>query len=152
MGTGKTILMTAFIYYDIVLSYYHPQDPLFAKNFLVFAPDKTIIQSLKEIKSFDSKNIIPQEYQQALLQIKYHYLEDTKHTIGVSEGSIYNIIVSNSQKIIVRTKKGTEGDGRKRLLGDDNEREQHEVENLRLLAIKRLSNLSIFVDEAHHSF
>jgi SNF2 family DNA or RNA helicase len=81
MGTGKTILMTTFILYEIVLSYYHPNDPLFAKNFLVFAPDKTIIQSLKEIKTFDDKNVIPKEYQNALLQKKYHYLEDTKHTI-----------------------------------------------------------------------
>lgn len=85
MGTGKTVLMTTFMLYDMVLSYYHPENPLFAKNFLIFAPDKTIIQSLKEIKSFDQRHIIPAEYQNTLLQIKYHYLEDTKHTIAVSD-------------------------------------------------------------------
>jgi hypothetical protein len=152
MGAGKTVLMTLFILYEIVLSYYHKEDKRFAKNFLVFAPDKTIIQSLKEIKEFDYKNAIPPEYHQALFQIKYHYLEDTKHTISVSEGSIYNIIVSNSQKIIVKTRKGTNGNIQKDIFGDELAREKHEIENQRLLAIKRLNDLSIFVDEAHHSF
>lgn len=85
MGTGKTVLMTVLMLYDIVLSYHYPQNPIFAKNFLVFAPDKTIIQSLKEIKDFDYTNVIPPEFYNALLQIKYHYLEDTKQKIGVSE-------------------------------------------------------------------
>ena len=86
------------------------------------------------------------------MQIKYHYLEDLKHTISVSNGSIYNIIVTNSQKIIVKTRKGNKANLKNALLGDEKEREQHEIENQRLLAIKKLDNLSIFVDEAHHSF
>lgn len=152
MGTGKTVLMTVFMLYDIVLSYYYPEESIFAKNFLVFAPDKTIIESLKEIKSFDFNNVIPPEYHNALLQIKYHYLEDLKHTISVSDGSIYNIIVTNSQKIIIKTRKGNKDNLKSALLGDEKERESHQIENQRLLAIKRLSNLSIFIDEAHHSF
>jgi len=134
------------------LSYYHPEEEIFAKNFLVFAPDKTIIESLKEIKGFDFNNVIPPEYHNALLQIKYHYLEDLKHTISVSDGSIYNIIVTNSQKIIIKTRKGNKDNLKNALLGDEKEREKHEVENQRLLAIKKLHNLSIFIDEAHHSF
>lgn len=106
MGTGKTVLMTVFMLYDIVLSYYYPNSHLFAKNFLVFAPDKTIIHSLKEIKDFDYTNVIPAEFHNALLQIKYHYLEDTKQKLGLSEGSNYNIIITNSQKIIVKTRQG----------------------------------------------
>lgn len=152
MGTGKTVLMTTFMLYDMVLSYYHPENPLFAKNFLIFAPDKTIIQSLKEIKSFDQRHIIPAEYQNTLLQIKYHYLEDTKHTIAVSDWSIYNVIVTNSQKIIVKTRKGKKNNLKHTLLWDIKEREQHEIENQRLLSIKKLENLSVFIDEAHHSF
>ena len=53
MGAGKTILMAVMTLYDFVLSFYHPDDPRFAKNALVFAPDTTIIESLKEIKTFD---------------------------------------------------------------------------------------------------
>ena len=78
MWTWKTVLMTVFILYETVLSYYHKEDKRFAKNFMVFAPDTTIIESLKEIKSFDYHLVIPKEYSNSLLQIKYHYLEDTK--------------------------------------------------------------------------
>ena len=152
MGTWKTVLMTVFMLYDIVLSYYYPDNNLFAKNFLVFSPDKTIIQSLKEIKDFDYTNVIPSEYTNALLQIKYHYLEDTKQQLSLQDGSNYNIIITNSQKIIVKTRKGAVWDAKKMLFGDEREREQHQVENQRLLSLKKLSNLSIFIDEAHHSF
>ena len=152
MGTGKTVLMTVFMLYDIVLSYYHPEETIFAKNFLIFAPDKTIIESLKEIKNFDFTTVIPPEYHNALLQIKYHYLEDLKHTISVSDGSVYNVIVTNSQKIIIKARKGNKDNLKNALFWDEKERENHEVENQRLLAIKKLDNLSIFIDEAHHSF
>jgi hypothetical protein len=49
MGSGKTILMATMMLYDFVLSFHHPDDERFAKNILVFAPDTTIIDSLKEI-------------------------------------------------------------------------------------------------------
>ena len=52
MGAGKTILAALFMLYDFVLSSYHPNDKRFGKNALVFAPDTTIIESLKEIKTF----------------------------------------------------------------------------------------------------
>jgi len=51
MGSGKTILMATMMLYDFVLSFHHPEDERFAKNILVFAPDTTIIDSLKEIKT-----------------------------------------------------------------------------------------------------
>jgi type III restriction enzyme len=100
--------MTVFILYETVLSYYHKEDKRFAKNFMVFAPDTTIIESLKEIKSFDYHLVIPKEYSNSLLQIKYHYLEDTKTKLSIPEGSTYNIIVSNSQKIIIKNRKATD--------------------------------------------
>ena len=63
----KTILMATFLIYDFVLSYYHPDDARFAKNALVFAPDTTIIESLKEIKTFDYSKVLPKEYQNILV-------------------------------------------------------------------------------------
>ncbi|MBS8122028.1 DEAD/DEAH box helicase family protein [Candidatus Vampirococcus lugosii] len=151
MGTGKTVLMTVFMLYEIVLSYYHSEDKRFAKNFVFFAPDKTIIESLKEIKSFDYNLVIPKEYSNSLLQIKYHYLEDTITKLTIPEGSNYNIIVSNSQKIIIKSKKAS-NDLQKQIFGDDKSKEKSEVENERFTALKNLDNLSIFIDEAHHSF
>jgi type III restriction enzyme len=151
MGTGKTVLMTVYILYDVVLSYYHPEDVRFAKNFVVFAPDTTIISSLKEIKSFDTNLVIPKEYQNALLQVKYHYLEDTKTKLTIPEFSDYNIIVTNSQKIIVKTY-NPKNDLQKTLFWDGNQNEKMDIENARFTALKSLNNLSIFIDEAHHSF
>jgi hypothetical protein len=150
MGSGKTILMATFLIYDFVLSYYHPSDIRFAKNALVFAPDTTIIESLKEIKTFDYSKVLPKEYQNILLNIKYHYLESTE--TGLSPIGNYNVIVSNSQKIILKTRNSDTEGGVKKLFGDKNELAKREIENARLRAIRELNNLIIFVDEAHHSY
>ncbi len=148
MGAGKTILMAVMATYDFVLSFYHPDDKRFAKNALVFAPDTTIIESLKEVKTFDYTRVVPKEYQNILLNVKYHYLESPETPL--SPIGNYNIIISNSQKIILKTRR-TEN-GTKRLFGDWGELEKKEIENRRLAAIRGLSNLVVFVDEAHHSY
>lgn len=148
MGSGKTILMAVMMLYDFVLSFYHKDDKRFAKNALVFAPDTTIIESLKEIKTFDYTKVLPREYQNVLLNIKYHYLESPETPLTPIGN--YNIIVSNSQKIIL--KKRNSNDNIKSLFGGRNQMERQMIENARLSAIKRLDRLSIFVDEAHHSY
>lgn len=148
MGSGKTILMATMLIYDFTLSFYHPDDKRFAKNALIFAPDTTIIESLKEVKTFDYSKVLPKEYQNILLNIKYHYLESTDTSL--SPIGNYNVIVSNSQKIILKTRQTT--DSRKTLFGDKNSLEKREIENARLRAIRDLNNLVVFVDEAHHSF
>jgi hypothetical protein len=152
MGSGKTILMAVMMMYDFVLSFHHPEDGRFAKNALVFAPDTTIIESLKEIKTFDYSRVLPREYENILLNIKYHYLESTK-TVLTPIGN-YNIIVSNSQKIILKTKhkKDDAQMSFKDVVGDKKSLEKKEIENARLSAIRELSSLQIFVDEAHHSY
>lgn len=149
MGAGKTILMAVMMLYDFVLSFYHPEDKRFAKNALVFAPDTTIIESLKEIKTFDYTRVIPKEYQNILLNVKYHYLESPETPL--SPIGNYNIIISNSQKIILKTRRATNNHAQQ-LLGDWSELEKREIENRRLAAIRALSNLVVFVDEAHHSY
>jgi hypothetical protein len=148
MGAGKTLLMGLFMIYDFILSFYYPNDERFAKNVLLFAPDKTIIESLKEIKNFDWQRIIPREYKEILLNIKYHYLEDLRTNL-VFIGN-YNIIVSNSQKIILKRRKTS--NSQIILLDDIKLKEAEERENKRLRAIRELKNLIVFVDEAHHSF
>ncbi len=150
MGSGKTILMAVMMLYDFVLSFYHKNDTRFAKNALVFAPDTTIIESLKEIKTFDYSKVLPKEYENIILNIKYHYLQSTD-TVLAPNGN-YNVIVSNSQKIILKTRNGNGGNASARLFGDRNELEKREVENMRLQAIRQLGSLQIFVDEAHHSY
>lgn len=148
MGSGKTILMATMILYEFILSVNHPTDERFAKNILIFAPDTTIIESLKEIKSFDYSKVVPKEYQNTMLNIKYHYLESTETSVNFLGN--YNIVISNSQKIIIKTKHKIEKN--MTFLTNETEREKESIINKRLQAIQRLQNLSIFVDEAHHSY
>jgi type III restriction enzyme len=145
MGSGKTILMATMMVYDFVLAFHHPDDERFAKNILVFAPDTTIIDSLKEIKTFDYTKVLPKGYRNILLNIKYHYLESPETPL--SPIGNFNIIVSNSQKIILKRKSA---DRRKSLFAERDEKQMQE--NNRLLAIRQLERLSVFVDEAHHSY
>jgi len=150
MGSGKTILMAVMMLYDFVLSFYHKDDERFAKNALVFAPDTTIIESLKEIKTFNYSRVLPREYENFILNIKYHYLESTDTALAPNGN--YNVIVSNSQKIILKTRNSNGNDHTARLFSDKNELQKREVENMRLQAIRKLGSLQIFVDEAHHSY
>ena len=115
MGSGKTILMAVMMLYDFVLSYYHKDDERFAKNALVFAPDTTIIESLKEIKTLTILGP-SKEYENIILNIKYHYLESTDTALAPVGN--YNVIVSNSQKIILKTRNSNGDNATKRLFGD----------------------------------
>lgn len=103
MGLGKTILMATCIFYEFLLSSKFPRDDRYCHNALVFAPDKTVLQSLKEIVTFDKSKVVPPEYIGVLdANIKVHFLEDTGTTLNTLDGSRYNIIVSNTQKIILK--------------------------------------------------
>lgn len=148
MGSGKTILMGTMILYDFVLSYYHPEDNRFAKNVLVFAPDTTIIESLKEIKNFEYSLVLPKEYLPISLNIKYHYLESPDTALNPIGN--YNIVVSNSQKIILKSQHVE--NRQLNWLKDDTFMKYQARENKRLLVIREMKNLAVFVDEAHHSF
>lgn len=177
MGTGKTILMATCIFYDFLLANKFPKDKRFIHNALVFAPDKTVLQSLRELESFEHSKVIPPEYINAIT-LKFHYLEDAGVSLNTLDGSRFNIIVSNSQKIILRRKNAEQtateklftaskelyiqddlGADMAALLNLDGEtiadepQEQGElVTNQRFEKLRRLENLGVFVDEAHHAF
>ena len=148
MGAGKTILMGTMMVYDFTLSFYHPDDRRFGKNALVFAPDTTIIESLKEIKTFEYSKVLPKEYQSIVLNVKYHYLESPETPVNPIGN--YNVIISNSQKIILKTRHTDDKQGS--LFRDEAYLKNRAIENKRLQAIRELKDLIVFVDEAHHSF
>jgi type III restriction enzyme len=148
MGSGKTILMATMMLYEFALAFHHPDDERFAKNILVFAPDTTIIDSLKEIKTFDYSKVLPKGFRNILLNIKYHYLESPDTPLAPIGN--FNVIVSNSQKIILKRRNGTTG--LPSLFGEKGTRQRQLAENTRLFAIRQLERLAIFVDEAHHSY
>jgi type III restriction enzyme len=173
MGTGKTILMATCIFYEFLLGNKFEKDARYCHNALVFAPDKTVLHSLKEIESFDLTRVVPPEYVNFLTtHLRFHYLEEAGTSLDTLDRSRFNIIVSNTQKIILKRqhKEKTSVD---RLFGatgetlaansvyadaadlynfDQPEDEVDLTTNQRFEKLRRLEQLGIFVDEAHHAF
>lgn len=111
MGLGKTILMGTCIFYEFLLANKYPKDKRFCHNALVFAPDKTVLESLREIMTFDKTKVVPPEYARVLdANIKFHYLDESGTTLQTIDDSDFNIVISNIGKIeptIWRTNKLT---------------------------------------------
>jgi len=147
MGTGKTILMATLLMYEFVIAYKHEDDSRFAKNALIFGPaDTGIIEVLKEVKDFltySYEKILPDEYMDILLNITYWYLE--KPETPLNPLGNFNVIVSNSSKIILKNWQDTHKGNRLFEL-------RKNEANKRLEAIQGLESLTVFVDEAHHSY
>ena len=101
MGTGKTLLMATCIFYDFLLANKFPKDPKYLHNALVFAPDTTVLESLREIDTFDRSLVVPPEYVNVLNSLlRIHVLDDAGMTLNTHDGSRFNLIISNTQKII----------------------------------------------------
>ena len=63
MGAGKTYLMAAFIYLDLYFAMNEPKNPIFAHNFIIFAPSglkSSVVPSLKTIQNFDPSWVLPE--------------------------------------------------------------------------------------------
>jgi hypothetical protein len=173
MGTGKTILMATCIFYEFLLGNKFEKDARYCHNALVFAPDRTVLQSLKEIESFDLTRVVPPEYVKFLTtHLRFHYLEEVGTTLDTLDRSRFNIIVSNAQKIILKRqhKEKTPTDKLFGATGEtlaaasvytdaadlynfDQPEDQGELTtNQRFEKLRRLEQLGIYVDEAHHAF
>ena len=138
----------------------------------MFAPDKTVLQSLKEILTFDKSKVVPPEYVNWLeTNLKFFFLDETGDALNAIDRSRFNIIISNTQKIILKkqhkkssaaqdlfneranlykAKYGVDEDFE--LLGLDIDNEQDLLTNQRFAKLTRLEQLGIYVDEAHHVF
>lgn len=173
MGTGKTILMATCILYEFILANKFPKDKKYCHNALVFAPDKTVLQSLREIQTFDMSLVVPSEYVSFLqAHIQFHFLDDTGITLNTMDKSMFNVVISNTQKIILKKKHKTatamdrlfsmgatlgQGDSVYDKYADlyDFDKPETEAEltlNQRFHKLTRLQQLGIYVDEAHHAF
>jgi len=173
MGTGKTILMATCIFYEFILANKFPRDPKYCHNALVFAPDKTVLQSLREIQTFEKTSVVPPEYVNFLdSNIRYHFLEESGTTLDTLDGSRFNLIISNTQKIILK-RQHKEKTPLEKLLGSGKptyqpgsvyeaygdlygfEEPDDEISlatNQRFEKLRRLEQLGIYIDEAHHAF
>lgn len=168
MGLGKTILMGTCIFYEFLLAKKYPKDKRFCHNALVFAPDKTVLQSLREIMIFDKTKVVPPEYARVLdSNIKFHFLDESGTVLHTIDDSDFNVIISNTQKIIIKKKRkeATPGEvlfgSNSSLLsavygGDDSEDDAWDdstlMDNQRFKKLCRLPQLGVYVDEAHHLF
>jgi type III restriction enzyme len=173
MGTGKTILMATCIFYEFLLGNKFEKDKRYCHNALVFAPDKTVLQSLKEIESFDLALVVPPEYVNFLTtHLRFHYLEEAGTSLSTLDRSRFNIVVSNTQKIILKRQHkektpmdalfgatpetvsapGVYGDAADLYDWDQPEEEAELTTNQRFEKLCRLEQLGIYVDEAHHAF
>ncbi|MRW94502.1 type III restriction endonuclease [Duganella sp. FT80W] len=173
MGTGKTILMATCIFYEFLLGNKFEKDARYCHNALVFAPDKTVLHSLKEIESFDLTRVVPPEYVNFLTtHLRFHYLEEAGTSLDTLDRSRFNIIVSNTQKIILKRQRkekssvdklfgatgetlaatGVYADAADLYNFDQPEEEGELTTNQRFEKLRRLEQLGIYVDEAHHAF
>lgn len=151
MGAGKTVLIGAIIATEFAMALEY--SGLFVRNALVFAPGKTILGALKEISDIPFEKVLPPRiYKQFISTIKITYTQDNEKDIPIINGSYFNIIVTNTEKI--RIQKPT----RKNQLNLLNYKQVEKIEqdeataNLRLQTVASLPNLAIFSDEAHHTY
>ena len=173
MGTGKTILMATCIFYEFLLANKYPKDPRFCHNALVFAPDKTVLQALREIQTFDLTKVVPPEYVNFLTaHLKFHFLDEAGTALSTLDRSNFNLIVSNTQKVILKRQHkdktptmrlfdsnkpavtaGSVYEKAQDLYAfDEPDDDDSLTTNQRYQKLQRLEQLGIFVDEAHHAF
>lgn len=177
MGLGKTVLMATSIFYEFLLANKYPRNPLYCHNAIIFVPDRTVRQSvIEDVQNLDKKKVVPQEYLSWLdANLKFHFLDDNSSQLSTIDKSDYNIIISNSQKIILKQKHKDKSPAQS-LFGEetgkytalslkskmaalgneagieDVEEEIQLINNHRFVKLSRLKQLGIYVDEAHHVF
>ena len=174
MGTGKTLLMATCIFYEFLLGNKFAKDSRYCHNALIFAPDRTVLQTIiMDIQAFDFAKVVPPEYVNFLTaHLRLHYLEEAGTALSLLDRSRFNIIVSNTQKIILKRQhkektpldelfsasadtisaEGVYAEAADLYAFDQPEEEAELTTNQRFEKLCRLEQLGIYVDEAHHVF
>jgi len=153
MGAGKTILIGAIIATEFGMALEYP-DADFVQNALVFAPGKTIIESLRELSQVPYDRVLPPRlYRHFEASLKLTFTRDGEKDIPVIRGSRFNVVVTNTEKIRIQKETIRKRDiGQLRLSTEKEDEARTEVANLRLQAIASLPHLAVFSDEAHHTY
>ncbi len=152
MGAGKTILIGAIVASEFAMALEYPDGP-FVQNALVFAPGKTIIESLRELTQVPYDRILPPRLHKPFAaSLKLTFTRDGEKDIPVVRRSTFNMVVTNTEKIRIRKETIRKGDLGP-LFGDGElDEAKAEVANLRLQTIASLPHLAVFSDEAHHTY
>ncbi len=156
MGAGKTVLVGAIIAteFAMALEYPEPGDDgvQFVENALVFAPGKTIIESLRELARIPYERVLlARLHQPFAAALKLTFTRDGEKDIPVIRGSSFNLIVTNTEKIRIQARP-VRRNGIAAFQLAALEEQSREEANLRLRAIASLPHLTVFSDEAHHTY
>lgn len=152
MGAGKTILIGTIVATEFAMALEYP-DEAFVQNALVFAPGKTIIESLRELAAVPYDKILPPRlYKAFAASTKLTFTRDGEKDIPVVRSSLFNVVVTNTEKIRIQKETVRKSDLGSLLKGRAEDEARAEVANLRLQAIASLPHLAIFSDEAHHTY
>ena len=152
MGAGKTILIGAIIATEFAMASEYP-DGDFVQNALVFAPGKVILESLRELLDARYDRILPARFHRPFAaSVKFTFTRDGDPTISVIPGSIFNVVVTNTEKIRIQKESIRKSDVGPLLSELKLDEARQEVANRRLQAIAGLPHLAVFSDEAHHTY
>ena len=152
MGAGKTVLIGAIYATEFAMAMEYPEGP-FVQNALVFAPGKTIIESLRELATARYDRILPPRlYKPFAASVKITFTRDGDPDIPVVRGSLFNVVVTNTERIRIQKESIRRADLGPLFSPAREEDARAEVANRRLQAIASLPRLAVFSDEAHHTY
>jgi type III restriction enzyme len=128
-GSGKTLVMSMLIAWQVINKVTYPQDTRFSKYILIMAPGLTVKSRLQvlfptnENNSYDEFNIVPESFHEKLFQGKFGV--HNWHTLMPE---------MDAKKGIVKLGKESDAVFSKRILGHDSK------------------NIIVINDEAHHAY
>ena len=159
MGAGKTILIGAIVATEFAMaieyarSLFNPSESPFVQNALVFAPGTTIIESLRELADIPYDRILPLRLCKPFLtNLKLTFTRDGDPDVPVIRGSVFNVIVTNTEKIRIQKSAIRKSDLGTLFSDATQDAAKEAVANRRLRAIASLPQLAVFSDEAHHTY
>ncbi|MFW6153764.1 MAG: restriction endonuclease subunit R [Planctomycetota bacterium] len=152
MGAGKTVLIGAIVATEFAMALEYPDGP-FVQNALVFAPGKTIIESLRELADIPYAKLLPPRlHRRFATHLKLTFTRDGEKSIPVIPGSAFNLVVTNTEKIRIQKEAIRKADLNGLFSSQQEDQAKEEVANARLRAIASLPHLAVFSDEAHHTY
>ena len=167
MGAGKTWLMAAFMCLDLHFSEQEPDNPAFARNFLILIPSglkSSLIPSLRTLRHFDPAWIVPEPSAgQIRKRLHFEILDQGKAAAKSNQTRNLNaqkvnsllrdaeeggrVFVVNAEKVILDR---LDMDAQQHLIernDDDKDRQANELRNI----LGKLPHMQIMVDEVHHA-
>jgi type III restriction enzyme len=165
MGAGKTFLMATFIYIDLYFSELEPENPVWARNFLILIPSglkSSIVPSLRSIEDFDPTWVLPNPTASNLRKkIQFEILDETKSSKKSNRTENPNVakilshqpfedlsglvMVVNAEKVILDKVRDISLP-----LNQSEDEEEKQANELRHL-IGAIPRKLLMIDEVHHA-